>query len=152
MTDRGYPILVVPTPEEDGGGFVALAPDLPGCFSAGDTQEEAVADVAAAIEEWIDEAVRLGRPVPPPLAAQSRAMEEQSKIHELVKKQDEIIQEQDKRLHDARREMEALRESVSALIDYDPVDHSAAYVFRMWRDVTIVPHHVAALRLTRAHH
>jgi predicted RNase H-like HicB family nuclease len=61
-----YPVLIEPLTLEDGGGFVALVPDLPGCMSDGDTPEEALTNVRDAIASWIEEARALGRPVPPP--------------------------------------------------------------------------------------
>jgi antitoxin HicB len=62
-----YPILIALLSPEDGGGFVATVPDLPGCMSDGDTPEEAMHNVMDAIEEWIDASRMLGRGVPPPL-------------------------------------------------------------------------------------
>jgi predicted RNase H-like HicB family nuclease len=66
MADLGYPVLIEPLAPEDGGGFVAVAPDLPGCMSDGDTAEEALANVKDAIGEWIAEARALARPFPLP--------------------------------------------------------------------------------------
>ena len=63
---RGYSIVVEPLSEEDGGGFVATVPDLPGCMADGDTHDAALADAHAAIDAWTEEARRLGRPVPAP--------------------------------------------------------------------------------------
>jgi hypothetical protein len=31
------PVIIEPLPQDDGGGFVALVPDLPGCMSDGET-------------------------------------------------------------------------------------------------------------------
>jgi antitoxin HicB len=50
-----YEIKVKQLAPEDGGGFFAWVPDLPGCMSDGDTLVEAVANVRAAINEWIAE-------------------------------------------------------------------------------------------------
>jgi predicted RNase H-like HicB family nuclease len=61
-----YPLIIEPLPEEEGGGFVALVPDLPGCMSDGDTAEAALASVHDAVAAWIEEATALGRPVPRP--------------------------------------------------------------------------------------
>jgi antitoxin HicB len=61
-----YPVLIEPLRAEDGGGFAALVPDLPGCMTDGETPEEALANVRDAIDAWIEEARALGRPVPPP--------------------------------------------------------------------------------------
>ena len=64
--EGGYTIVLHHNPPGDGGGFVAVVPDLPGCMSDGETREEAAANAADAIREWIDEAKRLGRKVPAP--------------------------------------------------------------------------------------
>jgi antitoxin HicB len=61
-----YPVIIEPLPEEEGGGFVALVPDLPGWMSDGDTAEAALASVQDAVASWVEEAKALGRPVPPP--------------------------------------------------------------------------------------
>jgi len=61
-----YPLIVEPLSEEDGGGFAARAPDLPGCMSDGETPEEAVVNARDAILQWIEAAHDLGHAVPPP--------------------------------------------------------------------------------------
>jgi antitoxin HicB len=66
MLKLGYRVLIEPLAQEDGGGFVATAPDLPGCMSDGETPEDALAQVQDAIAAWIEEARALGRPVPKP--------------------------------------------------------------------------------------
>ena len=65
-----YEIKVKQLAPEDGGGFFAWVPDLPGCMSDGDTPAEAVQNVTAAIDEWIAEAMRLNRAVPTPTRRQ----------------------------------------------------------------------------------
>jgi antitoxin HicB len=66
MEKLDYPVLIEPLPVEDGGGFVATVPDLPGCMSDGETPEEALANVRDAVAAWIEEAHELGRSVPQP--------------------------------------------------------------------------------------
>ncbi len=66
MAKLDYPVLIEPLVQEDGGGFVATVPDLPGCMSDGETPEDALAQVQDAIMAWIEEARALGRPVPKP--------------------------------------------------------------------------------------
>ena len=66
MTRLEYPIMVEPLPIEEGGGFLATAPDLPGCMSDGATPEEAVANIQDAIMAWIEAARDLGHAVPKP--------------------------------------------------------------------------------------
>jgi predicted RNase H-like HicB family nuclease len=66
MNRLEYPVVVEPLPVEEGGGFVATVPDLPGCMSDGATQEEALANVQDAIATWIEAANDLGHAVPKP--------------------------------------------------------------------------------------
>jgi predicted RNase H-like HicB family nuclease len=66
MRNLEYPVIVSPLSEEDGGGFLATAPDLPGCMSDGETSQEAIENVQDAIEEWLDLARKLGRDIPVP--------------------------------------------------------------------------------------
>jgi antitoxin HicB len=61
-----YPIIISPLSEEDGGGFLATVPDLPGCMSDGETPEEAAVNVQDAIVAWLEGAEELGRPIPAP--------------------------------------------------------------------------------------
>jgi len=61
-----YPVMLSPLPPEDGGGFLATVPDLPGCMSDGSTPEEAYMNVQAAITMWLQAAHAHGRPVPSP--------------------------------------------------------------------------------------
>ena len=68
MAHRDYAVVIEPLSKEDGGGFVATVPDLPGCMSDGETREEAARNVADAIAAWIEEAKELGREIPEPSA------------------------------------------------------------------------------------
>jgi predicted RNase H-like HicB family nuclease len=52
--------------EEPGKAVGVWFPDLPGCFSAGDTVEEAMLNARNAIALWADAHTRLARPIPPP--------------------------------------------------------------------------------------
>jgi len=66
MTRLEYPVVLEPLLPEDGGGFLATAPDLPGCATDGETPEDALRAVQGAIDEWIEDARRLGREIPKP--------------------------------------------------------------------------------------
>lgn len=52
--------------DERDQGFVAIAPDLPGCSAFGDTREDALKEVEVAIQAWIDSAQAAGEPIPEP--------------------------------------------------------------------------------------
>ena len=43
-----------------------MVTDLPGCFSAGDTLDEALDGAQEAIAAWVDKALDSGEPIPPP--------------------------------------------------------------------------------------
>jgi antitoxin HicB len=69
MRKAEYAVVIEPLSEEDGGGFLASVPDLPGCMSDGDTREEAARNVEDAIASWLEEARLVGRAIPEPRAA-----------------------------------------------------------------------------------
>jgi predicted RNase H-like HicB family nuclease len=128
-------MVVFPAPEEDGGGYVAYAPDLPGCLSYGETAQEALADLPLAIGEWIDEAKRLEREVPLPGSLGERVQNDRTKLQALVERQYDVIRAQDDSLRDARAELERLREGVSSLmhVGYEPSE-SPSYLLHVWQD------------------
>ena len=51
---------------EEDGAFVAEVPELPGCAADGATRQEALANAETVIQEWIETAQGLGRPIPEP--------------------------------------------------------------------------------------
>lgn len=59
-----YEIIVYWSDED--GGFIAEAPELPGCIAHGDTQEIAPANSKEAIRLWIDTAREFGDAIPEP--------------------------------------------------------------------------------------
>jgi predicted RNase H-like HicB family nuclease len=61
---RRYPAVTFWSDED--GGFIALAPDLPGCSAFGESQSEALDELEQAIEAWIEAARAAGNPVPEP--------------------------------------------------------------------------------------
>jgi predicted RNase H-like HicB family nuclease len=46
--------------------FIVEVPELPGCMANGQTYQEAVANAETIIQEWIETAKDLGRPIPEP--------------------------------------------------------------------------------------
>ncbi len=61
-----YPVAIEPGSEATAWGVVV--PDLPGCFSAGDTMEEALIQAESAIAGWIEAALDDGQDIPSPSA------------------------------------------------------------------------------------
>jgi predicted RNase H-like HicB family nuclease len=82
-----YPIVLEPLPADEGGGWLATVPDLPGCMSDGDTQEEAVHNVKGAVLAWVGTAEGLARPVPTPGSARGEWRQRVPKtLHEKLKR------------------------------------------------------------------
>ena len=46
--------------------FIAEVPELPGCMADGSNYREALANVEVVVQEWIETAKELGRPIPEP--------------------------------------------------------------------------------------
>ncbi len=59
-----YPIAIEPGDETHAFGVVV--PDLPGCFSGGDTLEEAIENAKEAVALWIETALDNDREIPKP--------------------------------------------------------------------------------------
>lgn len=57
--------IIIYWSEED-NKFIAEAPELPGCMSDGSVQAEALQNIDKVIEEWIETAKLLNRPIPNP--------------------------------------------------------------------------------------
>ena len=64
--NRVYDFKVLLEPDEEAGGFVVVCPSLPGCYSEGDTIEEALANIKEAIEGILEVRREMNNPVPPP--------------------------------------------------------------------------------------
>ncbi len=63
MVEVGYSVVLEPDPA---GGYVAVVPAFPGCYSQGGTREEALANAREAIELTIADLRANGEPVPDP--------------------------------------------------------------------------------------
>lgn len=62
-----YEIKIRKLTSEEGGGWLAEIPLLPGCISDGETPEEAIFNISDAKKCWVETCLELGRPVPEPL-------------------------------------------------------------------------------------
>ena len=49
---------------EDDGAYVAEIPELAGCMADGATYQDALANAEIIIDEWIETAKEIGRPIP----------------------------------------------------------------------------------------
>jgi antitoxin HicB len=111
--EKFYPIVVCEIPAADGGGFLGLAPDLPGCMSHGDTPEEAIASAGDAVNEWIDEAREQGMAVPEPGSAGIAARADRKRLLDRLKEQQKKFEEMDTEVRSLRASVEELLGTLS---------------------------------------
>lgn len=64
MPKPKYEVIIYWSEEDQ--AFIAEVPELPGCAADGKTYREALVNVEVVIEEWIETANELGRPIPQP--------------------------------------------------------------------------------------
>jgi predicted RNase H-like HicB family nuclease len=59
-----YPASVFWSDED--GGWIAVAPDLPGCSAFGESRFEALEELELAIDAWLEAALSAGNVIPEP--------------------------------------------------------------------------------------
>ena len=59
-----YEVIIYWSDEDE--AFIAEVPELAGCMADGNSYQEALAKVEVVIQEWIETAQELGRPIPEP--------------------------------------------------------------------------------------
>ena len=59
---RRYTVIL--TPEREEGGYSVSVPALPGCYTQGDTLDEALENARDAIRLYLEDVVASGEPVP----------------------------------------------------------------------------------------
>ena len=59
-----YEIIMYWSQEDQ--AFIAEVPELPGCAADGSPYQQALANVEVVIQEWLETAQELGRPIPEP--------------------------------------------------------------------------------------
>jgi antitoxin HicB len=55
---------VILIPDRESGGYIVEVPSLPGCYSQGDTYDEAIANIREAIDLHIESLIAHGEEVP----------------------------------------------------------------------------------------
>lgn len=58
---RSFPVVLIPQPE---GGYFVQCPTLPGCYSQGESVEDALANIKEAIELAVEDMVARGETPP----------------------------------------------------------------------------------------
>jgi predicted RNase H-like HicB family nuclease len=127
MTKHGYPIVIAPLSAEDGGGYIAYAPDLRGCMSDGETREEAARNIEDAIEEWLEEAKEASIEIPEPFSASRLMQEKWKELCEAVKRQDSKIGELEEQLTELFNLLECFEDNTPTFVKLPPV-HVASRV------------------------
>jgi antitoxin HicB len=117
-----YPIVVSKLRPEDGAGFIAFAPDLNGCMSDGETQEEAVSNCGQAIKEWIDVAQRHGRAVPQPGSAARKQADARANLAKELTEQKAAFERLNSQIEEVRRDIDAVSQRIeeSSTPDWTP--------------------------------
>lgn len=64
MLKQRYEVIIYWS--EDDQAFIAEVPELPGCAADGKTHRDALENVEGIIQEWLETARDLGRPIPKP--------------------------------------------------------------------------------------
>jgi predicted RNase H-like HicB family nuclease len=64
MSKLKYEVIIYWSREDQ--AFIAEVPELAGCAADGKTYQEALSNAEVVIEEWIETAKSLGRPIPAP--------------------------------------------------------------------------------------
>ncbi len=59
-----YEIVIYWSQEDD--AYIAEVPELPGCMADGKSYREALSNAEVVIQEWVETAIQLGRPIPEP--------------------------------------------------------------------------------------
>ena len=59
---KTWDFKVLLEPDQD-GGYVVVCPSLPGCYSQGETIQEALANIREAIELCLEDLQELGEPI-----------------------------------------------------------------------------------------
>jgi antitoxin HicB len=66
MEPFDYPFEIRKLTKEEGGGWLIIFPDLPGCMADGETIEEAIKNGEDAARSWLAAAQEFGDSTPPP--------------------------------------------------------------------------------------
>lgn len=98
MNDESYKYSMVVEPAEDGDGFFAFFPDLPGCMGDGESPETAIADARLAFAAWMEvQATRVSE-LPEPGFAAAEAQAEYGQLLQEIAELTEKLEEANARI------------------------------------------------------
>ena len=61
---RVYDFAVLLEPDDEGGGYVVSCPALPGCYSQGETIDQALENIKEAIQVCLEDMQAQNEPIP----------------------------------------------------------------------------------------
>lgn len=120
MSESFYSIVVAKLRPEDGTGFIAIVPDLHGCMSDGETPEEALTNATQAIQEWIEAAKEIGRPIPEPGSVAKEAAAARARLVQQLNEHRQSFEQLDAEIKDLQRKIK----TVSERLESEPVGWS----------------------------
>lgn len=109
-----YATVIVALAEDEGGGYLGFVPDLPGCMSDGETREEAINNLADAMQEWVDTQTERNRSIPAPGSAAEEMRRREEALIEALKALEEYRDHADTKIASLERR---LTELISILKD-----------------------------------
>lgn len=107
-----YAVVVLKLSDEDGGGYLALVPDLYGCMSDGETPEEAIQNAQVAIGDWIEVSADLGRDIPAVGSSAKKARAREQALIDTIKILSEQVDGLDGRIERLFSEIEHVKELI----------------------------------------
>lgn len=63
VTEKEFHIHIRSLSSQEGGGYLATIPALPGCMADGESREEAIREISDAAESWLQTAEEFHDPV-----------------------------------------------------------------------------------------
>ena len=120
-------MVIAPLLAPEGGGYIAYAPDLPGCMSDGATPEEAARNLQDAILEWCDEMERRGKEIPKPGSAIEKATNEARRVFALAEKQGRLLADQKRAYETLKNELDELK-AIMALSSQNEIAFGSSFL------------------------
>jgi antitoxin HicB len=115
MKNLNYAVLVVPLTEAEGGGYMALVPDLHGCMADGETPSEALEGAEDAISAWLSAQADMNRSAPEPGSSHREADDQMQILDEYMEKQDALIESQEELIAKQTKMIERLQAEIAEI-------------------------------------
>ena len=132
-----HAVIVMPLSEDDGGGYVGLAPDLQGCMSDGKNRAEALENTEQAMREWIELKVSQGLELPHPGVSIERSSAQRKSLMNALKAMMSYLDEADGRIAELEKALEDAVDGISNNWERNlPLFDGAGTIYRARRGTT----------------